>query len=329
MLSCPRCGGVNTESGSFCQFCGSSLQEGAGGVTGRSNDLSTVSCPGCHTPNPTGTNFCYDCGERLDGATTANPLPPAEALAPAARSMSTGREPSGAHEPAPSRDPSGSGRSRLIAVRRDGTDGATYEITSAQFDIGRTEGDLTFDDPHLGPRHARISYRDGQHVLMPLETRNGVYVRIRQPAELFDGDQFLIGKQVLRFELPFEVEKNLRPAVEHGVVYFGTPVKPPWGRLRQMTAAGTSRDVFHLTRAEVTLGREQGELVFPDDEFLSRRHAQLAFRSNRVTLTDLGSSNGSFVRLRGQQLLAPGELIRIGDELLRFEPLTTSDARRG
>ena len=285
-----------------------------------------MSCPGCRTPNPTGTHYCYNCGERLDGATVANPLPPPEVLTAGTRSMPPpGREPSGGHEAAAPRDPSGSGRSRLIAVRRDGTDGPTYEIGSAQFDIGRTDGDLTFDDPHLGPRHARITYRDGQHVLQPMETRNGVYVRIRQPVELLDGDMFLIGKQVIRFEVPFEVEKNLRPAVEHGVVYFGTPVKPPWGRLRQMTAAGTSRDIFHLTRAEVTLGREQGELVFPDDEFLSRRHAQLAFRNNRVTLTDLGSSNGSFIRLRGQQLLAPGELIRIGDELLRFEP----DGRRG
>jgi pSer/pThr/pTyr-binding forkhead associated (FHA) protein len=171
----------------------------------------------------------------------------------------------------------------------------------------------------MAPRHARILYRNGQFLVLPLEVRNGVYVRIRQPVELFDGDQFLIGKQVIRFEVPFEVEKTLRPAIEYGVVFFGTPVLPPWGRLRQLTAAGTSRDLYHLTRGEVTLGREQGDIVFGDDEFLSRRHAQLHYISSRVTLADLGSSNGSFVRLRGQHLLTSGEQIRIGDELLRFE----------
>jgi pSer/pThr/pTyr-binding forkhead associated (FHA) protein len=67
------------------------------------------------------------------------------------------------------------------------------------------------------------------------------------------------------------------------------------------------------------LGREQGDIVFSDDEFLSRRHAQLQFRSNRVTLRDLGSSNGTYVRLRAQHVLSPGEMIRMGDELLRFE----------
>ena len=299
MLSCPRCGGVNTETGSFCQFCGSTLHETT--VASSSSAVAgAFPCPACGSANPFGTNFCHNCGERLDGgggATIASPQLSADAEAPAA----------------------GDGPAMLVAVRRDGSDGATYEIHGPQFDIGRADGDLTFDDPHLSGRHARIAYRDGQHVIMPLETRNGVYVRIRQPVEMLDGDQFLIGKQVLRFEVPFDVEKNLRPAVEHGVVFFGTPVKAPWGRLRQMTAAGTSRDIYHLTRAEVTLGREQGELVFPDDEFLSRRHAQVAFRGNRVTLSDLGSSNGSFFRLRGQHLLTSGELIRIGDELLRFE----------
>ena len=146
-----------------------------------------------------------------------------------------------------------------------------------------------------------------------------MYVRLRQPVELYDGDLFLLGKQVMRFDVPFEVEKNLRPAVEHGVMFFGTPVKPPWGRLRQLTAGGTTRDIYHLTRAEVVMGREQGDIVFGDDEFLSRRHAQIEIKNNRVTLTDLSSSNGTFVRLRGQHLLAAGELIRIGDELLRFE----------
>jgi pSer/pThr/pTyr-binding forkhead associated (FHA) protein len=288
MSSCPRCGGVNSEAGPYCQFCGASL-------SGPSAPAAVeLACASCGNTNPGGTNFCRYCG---------NPL-----------------EPGGV----PTRSLSGAARddrpqARLVAVRRDGTDGDSYRVEGEQFDIGRSEGDLVFEDPHMAARHARIVFRSGQHLVSPLEVRNGVYVRIRQPVELFDGDQFLIGKQVLRFEVPFEVEKTLRPAVEHGVVFFGTPVLPPWGRLRQLTAAGTSRDIYHLTRGEVTLGREQGDIVFGDDEFLSRRHAQLHYISNRVTLVDLGSSNGSFVRLRGQHLLTPGEQIRIGDELLRFE----------
>jgi pSer/pThr/pTyr-binding forkhead associated (FHA) protein len=268
-----------------------------------------LACPSCGATNPVGTNFCHACGQRVETAG-----PPAIALAaPIALAP-----PVAPGLPSAARSPIANG-ARLVAVRRDGSDGDSYPIGSEQMDIGRTEGELLFDDPHLAPRHARIARRAGQYLLVPLEPRNGIYVRVREPVEVFDGDQVLIGKQVLRFEMLSDAEKTLRPAVEHGIVLFGTPVKAPWGRLRQITAAGTSRDIYHLTRGDVTMGREQGDIVFSDDEFLSRRHAQLQFKAGRVTLQDLGSSNGTYVRLRGQHALSPGEMIRMGDELLRFE----------
>jgi pSer/pThr/pTyr-binding forkhead associated (FHA) protein len=208
---------------------------------------------------------------------------------------------------------------RLVVVHRDGTDGITYNLLGDQIDIGRTEGDLLFDDPHLAPRHARIVASLTGRVLTPLEGRNGVYVRLRGPVDLQDGDSLLLGKQVLRFELVPEIERTVRPAIEHGVVLFGTPVRPPWARLRQITPAGVGRDVYHLTRPDVVMGRESGDFIFSDDEFMSRRHAQIGFRNGRGYLEDLGSSNGTFLRLRGPHGLTSGDLIRLGDELLRFE----------
>jgi pSer/pThr/pTyr-binding forkhead associated (FHA) protein len=208
---------------------------------------------------------------------------------------------------------------RLVAVRRDGSDGESYSLDGEQIDIGRTEGDLRFDDAHLANRHARISRRGEHYLITPLESRNGVYIRTMGAYELVNGSYILVGKQVLRFETLSDTEKTLRPAVEHGVILFGTPLKSPWGRLRQLTSAGTSRDVFHLTKADVTIGREQGDIVFSDDEFMSRRHALLQFRGDRAMISDQGSSNGTYVRLTGQYPLVPGQMIRIGDELLRFE----------
>jgi pSer/pThr/pTyr-binding forkhead associated (FHA) protein len=208
---------------------------------------------------------------------------------------------------------------RLVVVHRDGTDGIAYNLLGDQIDIGRTEGDLLFEDPHLAPRHARVVASLTGRVLTPLESRNGIYVRLRGPIDLQDGDHLLVGKQVLRFELLTDAERSLRPALEHGVVVFGTPVRPPWARLRQITPAAVTRDVFHLTRPDIVLGRETADLVFSDDEFMSRRHAQISFRNGRGHLEDLGSSNGTFLRLRGPHGLISGDLIRLGDELLRFE----------
>lgn len=301
MSNCPQCGGAVSEGGSFCQYCGTPLKP----------SLRATVCAECGTSNPPSTNFCVGCGGRLDFEDDNAEGERADDLTPglSEAGMSYG-----------SSSPSLTGETRLVAVRRDGTDGESFTILGEQMDIGRSEGDLRFDDPHLAPRHARLARRGpGQYAIIPLEVRNGVYIRISRPLELGDGDQFLVGKQVLRFEVMPEAEKGLRPAIEHGIVLFGTPVKAPWGRLRQLTAAGTSRDLYHLTRAEITLGREQGDILFSDDEFMSRRHAQVQFHGGRVTLHDLKSSNGTYVRLRGEHPLTSGEMLRMGDELLRFE----------
>src|SRR4051812_32446407 len=263
-------------------------------------------CGRCGNSNGDDVLFCQYCGTRLAGEAL-----PARAPEPAggAAAMALAAAPRPGYEPG----------FRLVVVHRDGSDGITYNLLGDQIDIGRTEGDLLFDDPHLAARHARIAASLSGRVLTPLEPRNGVYVKLRGAVDLQDGDYLLVGKQVLRFDLLPEPERVLRPALEHGVVVFGTPVRPPWGRLRQITPAGITRDVFHLTRPDVVLGREQGDVLFSDDEFMSRRHAQISFRNNRGRLEDLGSSNGTFLKLRGPHGLAPGDLIRLGDELLRFE----------
>jgi pSer/pThr/pTyr-binding forkhead associated (FHA) protein len=279
-----------------------------------------MKCGRCGNVNGADVLFCQYCGTRL----AADKLPASGAVvgtAPAPSNRATDRlVESGPHPMAgASRVAPASSGFKLVVVHRDGTDGITYNLLGDQIDIGRTEGDLLFEDPHLAPRHARISASLTGRVLTPLETRNGVYVRLRGSVDLQDGDTILIGKQVLRFELLTDAERNLRPAVEHGVVVFGTPVRPPWARIRQITPAAVTRDVFHLTRPEVIMGRETGDVVFSDDEFMSRRHVQVSFRNGRGHLEDLGSSNGTFLRLRGPHGLSSGDLIRMGDELLRFE----------
>ncbi len=287
MIKCGRCGNANGSEVVYCQFCGTRL-------TAEPLSEIPVGRPAPVAPaGPVASNRATD---RM--------VEPGPAASPIAAAIRVGQQQVGF---------------RLVVVHRDGTDGISYNLLGDQIDIGRTEGDLLFEDPHLAPRHARVVASLTGRVLTPLESRNGVYVRLRGPIDLQDGDHILVGKQVLRFELLTDAERSLRPALEHGVVVFGTPVRPPWARLRQVTPAAISRDIFHLTRPDVALGRETADLVFSDDEFMSRRHAQISFRNGRGHLEDLGSSNGTFLRLRGPHGLNSGDLIRMGDELLRFE----------
>ena len=311
MIKCGRCGNLNAGDVLFCQYCGTRL------VEQRLPDVASVAAAQPASNRSTDRLIEQNADAGIIPAHAAPAAPPAHpahpAPHPAPRLL---QAPMAAAVRVVANQQTGF---RLIVVHRDGTDGITYNLLGDQIDIGRTEGDLLFEDPHLAPRHARIVASLNGRVLTPLETRNGVYVRLRGPVDLQDGDYLLMGKQVLRFELVSEPERNVRPALEHGVVVFGTPVRPPWARLRQITPAGVGRDIFHLSRPDIVLGREIGDIIFSEDEFMSRRHAQVSYRAGRGHLEDLGSSNGTFLRLRGPHGLASGDLIRLGDELLRFE----------
>lgn len=220
-------------------------------------------------------------------------------------------------------------KGRLIVIARDGGEGPSHPILD-QLDIGRSEGDVVLsEDKFLSPRHARIVRRHGRLFIRDLATVNGIYVRIRPgPAgavKLRDQDLILLGQQVLRFEIVNEGEEGLGPAVQHGTLVFGTPAGPRYGRLCQRTTEGTTRDVHHLRKVETILGREQGDIVFTDDPFLSRRHACLRVENadkpaeRAYFLSDLESSNGTFLQIHGELALEHGDELRMGQQLFRVD----------
>jgi pSer/pThr/pTyr-binding forkhead associated (FHA) protein len=208
---------------------------------------------------------------------------------------------------------------RLVQINGDGSDGDVHQMGAGPVDIGRTSGNLVFDDPFLASRHARITATAEGHILTALEKRNGVYRRLRGPAEVVAGDKILIGKQLLMFETLPELERVAGAGLENGLVVFGSRTRPSWGRLVQLTPAGVPRDVYHLGRNEVIVGREKTDLVFSDDELVSTKHAKLSLHGGRFYLEDLSSLNGTYLSLREPHVLMSGDVIRMGNEVLRFE----------
>jgi pSer/pThr/pTyr-binding forkhead associated (FHA) protein len=208
----------------------------------------------------------------------------------------------------------------LIAVKRDGSDGARFPLRGEWVEVGRTGVDVSFpEDPFLARNHARLSQVPGGGRVQPLDELNGVFRRLAAATPLEDGDIILAGREVMRFELVTTEERAAPPLVRHGVTLFGSPPREPWARLIQLLPSGGVRDIRHLDEEEIVIGREEGDLVFNDDAFLSRRHAALRWRNGRCTIEDLRSSNGTFVRLRGPTDLRTGDHLRMGDQLFRFE----------
>ncbi len=89
---------------------------------------------------------------------------------------------------------------------------------------------------------------------------------------------------------------------------------------------------FALADGETIIGRDPRCQVWLDHSGVSRRHAQIRIGTDldRPMLTDLGSTNGTFVR--GERVdeptpLADGDVIKIGSISVKFREWTDGSAR--
>jgi Nif-specific regulatory protein len=90
---------------------------------------------------------------------------------------------------------------------------------------------------------------------------------------------------------------------------------------RLITIAGPSKDViFHVEPPGVSVGREPGNRIFLSDFSVSRRHCLIQCDLQQVSITDLGSRNGTFVNGKPitTHLLAHGDSVKIGDYQFLF-----------
>jgi pSer/pThr/pTyr-binding forkhead associated (FHA) protein len=310
MGACPNCAAPAAPGTSFCRECGTSLRDGNDVTQTEPQAVASApsTCWRCQGVRDAGASFCRFCGASFIEPVGQVPRPtptqsaPITGAAMAAASLGLA--------------------ARLVTLLKDGSEGRSIPLAEGDADIGGAEGDVVFpDDPYMSPRHARVSAKQGTYTLRDLDSVNGVYVRLREEVELRDRDLVLLGQQVLRFEALSDGELSLGPAWQRGVLVFGTPEAARYGRLVQYTTEGVGRDVHYLFRDETIIGRENGDIVFTDDPFLSRRHAavRVDHAARRYTLHDLGSSNGTALRIRGEHVLRDGDQFRIGRHLFRFE----------
>jgi hypothetical protein len=341
-INCPSCAKQTPAGFAFCQHCGTRLQ-GAPAAASQPAPMRSPSAvapaaspmvnptPPAGMPRPSAQVGPTTAARNVSAESMAKTMAPTPEMMEQVRQQvarATGQQPNVPFksdtlmdEPAPRPEPQAEPRfGVLVTVNRDGTDGETLEMTGEAFDVGRTEGKLRFaEDAYLALRHARFLPQNGKVIVRPIDAVNGIYIRVQGSCDLQPGDHFLVGKEVIRYEPCAPEEKDPPSLCEHGVRLFGSAPRESWGRLRQMTVAGTARDVWHLARPELVLGREEGDVTFPDDEFMSRRHAAVKRAGAKAKLEDLHSSNGTFLRIKGDRELQPGDVLRMGDQLLRFE----------
>lgn len=330
-VACGRCKGSNQPGMRFCQYCGAALGVAQDAPIGQqpvhpANEPRLVERapqlqPQLAAPQPVPVQ-ASPVPVAQPGLSAPHPTPPvpSPAVAQAPQPLPPDAHPAQPHHPRPAAGPALKGK--LVVIAQDGSPGREYPIYEDQVDIGRQEGTIVLpNDPYVSPRHARVMLRDGKFLIRDLGSVNGIYVRLTKREPLRNADLLLVGLEVLRFEVVSEAEKGLGQGAERGTHIFGSPAAPRFARLSQRTVEGVTRDVYHLTREQTVIGREAGDIVFTGDPFMSRRHAGITRdpSGREFSLQDLGSSNGSYLAIRGEQQLEDGDHVRIGQHLFRLE----------
>jgi pSer/pThr/pTyr-binding forkhead associated (FHA) protein len=252
----------------------------------------TVICPQCGHVNGPSNVFCGSCGFRLGG----QPARPA-AAPPAPPPVET------------------AGAIVLTALRADGSEAGSYNLPSGTQLVGRDTGGIFAGDSYLSPRHATFKQPGpGKLTVKDEASLNGVYKKLARdtPIELKPNDIFRIGQEIIRFE-PLA---PMAPSPD-GVERLGAPSKGYVGRIALVIGRDTSGNAFPIPEAGIHIGRERGDVLFPEDGYVSGLHCRLAWENGRAMLTDLGSSNGSFIRLKEETDVRSGDVLLMGQQLFR------------
>ncbi len=188
-----------------------------------------IICQACGNENLEGSQYCDECGTRLakqENETIAQ-MPPADnQMFQGANVTSVGIPPIVEEIPESQENISLDGDAKeeevkgihaTLTIERGNSVGTEFNLTSDESYLGRWDADNgvfpdvdldSYDDEaKISRRHARITYRNGGYTIEDLGSTNGTYVnRGRRlipgnPHKLEDGDEIIVGKVFLRFQV--------------------------------------------------------------------------------------------------------------------------------
>lgn len=89
-----------------------------------------------------------------------------------------------------------------------------------------------------------------------------------------------------------------------------------------VTEKGGSKQTLQFDEEVVSIGRVQGNHIILPRGNVSKKHAQLEFKAGEFRMTDLNSTNGTYVngrRITGATTVKPGDKVYVGEFILGLE----------
>ncbi len=244
--------------------------------------IKPVQCPVCKAFNPPGIAFCVDCGlifeMSLDGDAFGAPAVQLPVILDA-----SGRE---------------------------------HQLRMGVQVLGR-QGDISFEDTRISRRHAQIKMDSGGVFLEDIGSTNGTSLNgsrlgAGESRPLTSGDKISLGGFEVTFSMPGEANKTLAAL---GGRTTAMDAQPTIGK--PVATLAFEGGILELRPGRHTLGRRAENDLVISNPYVSGRHGEVEVSESGVFITDIGSTNGTFVneaRLNeGQRAqLHPGDSLRLG-----------------
>jgi pSer/pThr/pTyr-binding forkhead associated (FHA) protein len=168
---------------------------------------------------------------------------------------------------------------------------------------------------HCGQRLAEVEQSSGEFgaVYVAPPERGGIW-SISQPSEPANPSTPGAGGN--------ENGAASRPSAETPASAAATPPIIGWLAFKPREGDTAGPREFALDGREMLIGRApMCDVVLPDDQIASRRHSSLRFVSDHYVISDLGSSNGTYVNdveIHSETPLTDGDRITVGEHELVY-----------
>lgn len=106
--------------------------------------------------------------------------------------------------------------------------------------------------------------------------------------------------------------------------FFGQLQSPGRAKLILIRGEGVEGLSYQLNSDQHIVGKT-GHMVFPDDPFISPKHANFFYRDEKLVVRDEGSVNGVYVRIKDAVEVESGDTFIVGEQVFRADAIKTPD----
>ncbi len=188
---------------------------------------------------------------------------------------------------------------QLVSLHPDDTPEEQFPLGKEQIVIGRRSTDIACpDDVYMADAHAALVRRGDGYALEDKSGGSGVWLRAKGATGRAVGENDLvwIGAQILMV-----TKQGGGWAVAH------------------YNPDGVHQATHAIPEKGLIIGRAEPVALDRGDLSLSRRHAQFRVEGGKLGVFDLGSKNGTYVKLMAPTQLANGDEFRVASKRFRFE----------